>query len=184
MKKFLRVRLDDFKKNKGRCRRSWLVLVERILIKYGWAVEGLGQEDGKIMSDDEWGEWWELVKKDIWRAECEKWKVELSRSGKKCELYRGVKVSLGREKYVEVGRVFDIGELVRIRAGVAELREESGRWEVPKMKWEDRVCQICECGKVENVEHFVNKCKGLMHSVLSIEDPDAFGGLGCAYLTP
>ena len=38
----------------------------KILIRM---VGVLGQEDGKIMSEEEWGEWWKLAKKDIWRVE-------------------------------------------------------------------------------------------------------------------
>ena len=47
-----------------------------------------------------------------------------------------------------------------LRGGTAELRVETGRW--IGLKREGRICGQCGLREVENVEHFVLRCSGLV----------------------
>ena len=45
-----------------------------------------------------------------------------------------------------------------IRLGCLQLRVETGRFEKPKRKLEDRICLQCSLDKVETEEHFLLEC--------------------------
>jgi len=36
-----------------------------------------------------------------------------------------------------------------------ELYSETGRWSIPKMSWDERVCHLCDTKKVEDEKHFL-----------------------------
>ena len=42
--------------------------------------------------------------------------------------------------------------LMKLRGGTAELRIETGRW--CGLRRDERICEMCEEGEVEDVEHF------------------------------
>ena len=48
--------------------------------------------------------------------------------------------------------------MARIRLGCLQLRVETGRFEKPKRKLEDRICLQCSLDKVETEEHFLLEC--------------------------
>ena len=50
--------------------------------------------------------------------------------------------------------------MAKLRGGTAELRVETGRW--IGVKREDRIYGHCGLREVENVEHFVLRCDGLV----------------------
>ena len=50
--------------------------------------------------------------------------------------------------------------MARLRGGIAELRVETGRW--IGLEREDRLCGQYGLREVENVEHFVLRCDGLV----------------------
>ena len=50
--------------------------------------------------------------------------------------------------------------MAKLRGGTAELKVETGRW--IGLKREDRICGQCGLREVENVEHFVLRCSGLL----------------------
>ena len=50
--------------------------------------------------------------------------------------------------------------MAKLRGGTAELRVETGRW--IGLEREDRICGQCGLREVENVEHFVLRCDGLV----------------------
>jgi hypothetical protein len=45
-----------------------------------------------------------------------------------------------------------------LRAGIAELRVETGRYD--RLARCDRICLMCDKGDVEDVDHFLLECKG------------------------
>ena len=50
--------------------------------------------------------------------------------------------------------------MAKLRGGTAELMVETSRW--IGLKREDRICGRCGLREVENVEHFVLRCDGLV----------------------
>jgi hypothetical protein len=64
--------------------------------------------------------------------------------------YRGMKRDLKFEKFLTGSCMRrEIANYVKMRAGVAELRVETGRWKGEERG--DRVCEHCECGEIEDV---------------------------------
>ena len=49
--------------------------------------------------------------------------------------------------------------LTKLRGGTAELQVEVGRWR--GLKREERKCAECDSGEVEDVKHFLMRCKSL-----------------------
>ena len=50
--------------------------------------------------------------------------------------------------------------MAKLRGGTVELMVETGRW--IGLKREDRICGRCGLMEVENVDHFVLRCDGLV----------------------
>ena len=48
--------------------------------------------------------------------------------------------------------------MAKLRLGVLPLRVESGRYELPKVDHNNRICRQCTLEEVENEEHFMLKC--------------------------
>ena len=47
--------------------------------------------------------------------------------------------------------------LAKLRGGTAELQVEVGRWR--GLRREERKCAECDSGEVEDVKHFLMRCK-------------------------
>ena len=59
-------------------------------------------------------------------------------------------------KYLEIRNRYGAPELTKIRGGTNRLRIETGRWlSIPK---EERFCEICSSGEVEDETHFMLVC--------------------------
>ena len=70
--------------------------------------------------------------------------------------YITLKHKLEREKYLEIRNRYGAPELTKIRGGSNRLRIETGRWStIPK---EERFCEICNNGEVEDETHFILSC--------------------------
>ena len=80
-------------------------------------------------------------------------KVKLAR-------YNRIKSELEREWFVSENRVW-VSRQVKLRAGVAGLEVERGRHrriENKKIERWKRTGKLCDCGKVEDEEHFLDEC--------------------------
>ena len=53
--------------------------------------------------------------------------------------------------------------IAKIRSNSHELHSETGRWSIPKMTWDERVCHLCDTKKVENEKHFLLDCPVYTH---------------------
>ena len=74
----------------------------------------------------------------------------------KLRTYITLKHKLEREKYLEIRNRYGAPELTKIRGGSNRLRIETGRWStIPK---EERFCEICDSGEVEDETHFMLFC--------------------------
>ena len=65
--------------------------------------------------------------------------------------------------------------MMRLRGGSNCLRIEQGRWK--KLPVEERVCQVCMSGEVEDEEHFMLRCGAYSDlRKLMIEELQQLGG--------
>jgi hypothetical protein len=53
--------------------------------------------------------------------------------------------------------------IAKIRTNSHELHSETGRWSIPKMPWDERVCHLCDTKKVEYEKHFLLDCPAYTH---------------------
>eukprot|EP00732_Lithocolla_globosa_P001139 Lithocolla_globosa_v1_NODE_518_length_3838_cov_6.179752.p1 type:complete len:838 gc:universal NODE_518_length_3838_cov_6.179752:2520-7(-) len=108
----------------------------------------------------------------------EKWQQSLwnderrrGNDGNKLRTYRTFKRDLSKEPYLEiVGNRFHRAALARLRCGTHDLRIERGRYTNPKTPADQRFCECCTSGSVEDEFHFLMKCSlyaDLRHSLLS-----------------
>ena len=56
---------------------------------------------------------------------------------------------------------------MKLRGGTAELRIETGRW--CGLRRDERICKMCDRGEVEDVEHFLLHCTGLVEERMEME---------------
>ena len=57
---------------------------------------------------------------------------------------------------------------MKLRGGTAELRIETGRWWV-RVRRDERICTMCDSGEVEDVDHFLLHCTGLVEERMEME---------------
>jgi hypothetical protein len=58
--------------------------------------------------------------------------------------------------------------IAKIRTNSHELHSEIGRWSIPKMPWDERVCHLCDTKKVEDENHFLLNCPAYTHKSMVI----------------
>ena len=56
---------------------------------------------------------------------------------------------------------------MKLRGGTAELRIETGRW--CGLRRDERICTMCDSGEVEDVDHFLLHCTGLVEERMEME---------------
>ena len=82
-----------------------------------------------------------------------------STAGTKLQTYIRVKQYFGLENYIRVTKNFKWRQdMAKLRLSAHPLRIESGRYCRPPLPPEQRVCQYCNLGGVENEEHFLLDC--------------------------
>jgi hypothetical protein len=154
VRRFFVVRLEEARRGGGkvRCRRGWVVKMLELLMKYGLEMPVSGVVEGRA--------WLKRARVGVFRFEEERWFNMLSVGGLvKLEWYRYIKRDLRRSWFIgENGWGLRCGGLVRLRAGIAELRVETGRYAVPKLKREERLCEVCDMKVVEDLGHFMLEC--------------------------
>ena len=115
--------------------------------------------------------WETIFLQEVERCEDLKWTAQISstsgvrgQGGNKLRTYALFKENVGLEPYL--WRVQESAHrrlISQVRMGVAPLRIELGRYEYAApgqrgLPVEERVCQVCSCGSVEDELHFVIKC--------------------------
>jgi hypothetical protein len=53
--------------------------------------------------------------------------------------------------------------LAKIKTNSHELHSEIGRWSIPKMPWDKRVCHLCDTKRVEYEKQFLLDCPTYTH---------------------
>ena len=111
-----------------------------------WASEEIG----------DYNDWSRLAKTSVTQQDANLWSLFMQKKAK-LRIYRTIKTVLRQEEYVKWPLTPEQRSIyARIRSGSLQLRIESGRWS--KVPEEERVCQVCLTGKVENETHFLLHC--------------------------
>lgn len=130
---------------------NWCRYTKRLLKELGleerWEDERLGSVT----------EWKKLVKERVFGRENKRWREEME-EGVKTARYRVMKRDLKFEKFL-LGNCMrrEVANYVKMRAGVAELRVETGRWRGEERG--ERVCEHCDSGEIEDEGHLIARCK-------------------------
>lgn len=90
------------------------------------------------------------------------WLNEISRKPK-LRTYEKFKNTLETEPYVikNLSRS-ERSVMAQLRTGILPLRIETGRWACPRLLPEERLCQVCNSGSVEDEVHFIFKCQNYL----------------------
>jgi hypothetical protein len=134
---------------------EWCVVTRDLLRKIGlgdrWETEEVGEAE----------EWKRVVKVMMHKYEEAAWRERMCSGGNggrgktKLCVYVRVKKDLCAEWFLRMDSQL-VRRWVRLRAGVEELEVELGRRR--GLRREERVCQCCSGGQVEEVGHFVGEC--------------------------
>ena len=105
------------------------------------------------------GEVEHMLKDCTWREVKKAWMMEAEERSK-LGMVKNLMEGGCSARCVQVARKELRRIMAKLRGGTAELRVETGRW--IGLKREDRICGQCGLREVENVEHFVLRCSGLV----------------------
>ena len=120
-------------------------LLQKLNLEEEWRTEEVGDED----------EWNEKVREHIHEFEQIKWRTQCLLKPK-LRTYVTLKKELKVEPFLGVYHRGGTPELVKMRGGTNRLRIEQGRY--TKEKLEERVCLLCNNGRVEDEKHFMLDC--------------------------
>ena len=90
-----------------------------------------------------------------WHAQL--WDDHNQENGNKLRTYRLCKEELCAENYVRLN-IPRLEKQTKLRCGVLPLHIELGRRCRPKKPLEERVCTLCNSGKIEDEIHFLTEC--------------------------
>jgi len=110
-------------------------------------------KENKVSLDEE--KWINLLEERIQQREEKQWLERVKRRDK-LRTYVKFKRNLQKEKYLDIRDRFGVPELVRLRGGTNRLKIEKGRYS--KTPAEERVCEFCGTGQVEDELHFMLIC--------------------------
>ena len=132
---------------------KWLENLEQCLVDFGWndvRLDGFrGMSNAEVKH---------MIKNCAWREVTTRWAEELEERSKLGVLKELVSGGFGARS-VGVRRKKMRRILTMLRGGTAELQVEVGRWR--GLKREERKCTECDSGEVEDVKHFLLRCKAL-----------------------
>jgi hypothetical protein len=152
-----RHRLEDEHKHEAEITDSWCVYTKKLLTELNM---GDRWRDERVEDEETWKT---LIKEKIQEREETDWKTAVN-SKPKLRTYKLLKKRLQIENYLlddkcRYGRY----ELTKLRGGTNRLRIEKGRYEMNEagepLPPEQRTCQICMSGDVEDESHFLLHCR-------------------------
>jgi len=129
---------------------SWSYITKTLLINLNLAVAWDQQDIGDIKA------WTALLKQRIRERESREWGDNIKQRSK-LQLYRVLKTELVREQYLDYDCPrYNKTLVTQFRSGNTNLRVELGRRRNEKR--EERICQICLTGAVEDETHILVNC--------------------------
>ena len=88
----------------------------------------------------------------------QEWNDDLN-NNRTMSLYRLVKNKFGYEKYLDLAKYKSYRQnITKIRMSSHKLRIETGRYGRNRIDRNERLCQICNCGDIEDEYHFIIIC--------------------------
>jgi hypothetical protein len=141
---------DVYEWSKSKSMNNWCRYTKKLLIELGMGEEWESEKLGKR------SEWMRRVKEEVGKRETGKWREGMEGKSK-LDRYKVIKTELKYEKYLDCGGTrAEVANFVQCRGGVAKLRVETGRW--IGLQREERVCEFCESGEVEDEIHMMTSC--------------------------
>ena len=142
---------DVYEWSRSKTVNNWCRYTKKLLIELGMREEWDSEDLGKR------SEWMRRVRAAVRKRETEKWREEMEVKTK-LDRYREIKTELKYEEYLECGGTrAEVANFVQCRGGVARLRVETGRW--IGLRREERVCECCASGEVEDETHMMTRCR-------------------------
>ena len=129
--------------------KTWCDYTKRLLEELG--MEKFWRCD-KTLDEEAWAK---LVKEKIHEREEKRWREQMKEKSK-LRTYILVKQDLKQEEYLHVRDRCGVPELTKLRGGTNRLKIEKGRYE--KLPPEQRVCEFCDTGEIEDEKHFLLSC--------------------------
>jgi len=129
--------------------KTWCQYTKKLL--YELELEKYWRES-KALDEKTWST---IVKEKIQAREQKRW-LERMKEKPKLRTYITLKKELKQEMYLTVRDRCGVPEFTRLRGGTNRLKIEKGRFE--KLAPEDRICEFCGTGEVENEFHFMMIC--------------------------
>ena len=133
---------------------NWASKVRFILSQYGFANVWNNPDsvDPKLFLP--------VFKQRLMDCYFQQWRADLQNNNVLKHLYLHVKHSFCFSNYLKVLKTKHLRQqITRLIVSSHALRIESGRHGSNRVEREARVCQLCECGEIEDEYHFVIKCK-------------------------
>jgi hypothetical protein len=128
---------------------NWASYTHAIMKEVGLEEEWQQEEVGDLEG------WKDLVHRKVEEWEKSRWRQGVA-SKRKLRTYARLKEELGFEQYLNSPNIKGRRHMTRLRGGSNCLRIERGRWE--RKAVEERVCLMCNDGRVEDEEHFMLDC--------------------------
>ena len=139
-------------RNLPRIKDSWCTYVEKLTDELGLREVWL-QESVKDF------EWSFVSEKLVRQREMKEW-VDQMENKRQLGLYMALKKEFAMERFLFEGDRPGWGTILKLRASTSCLRITTGRWESNGVGREDRICQMCNMGKIEDEAHFLCVCEG------------------------
>src|SRR6185503_9757397 len=161
---YLVSRREYFQKGK----QNWCAGMHKLIIKYElqaiWLNEQLIKEPVDLNPAQRTtaalrSYWAEFLAKKVQEVEERNWRKAMELKPK-LRTYKTIKAKIRLENYLisekdKPGRYL----LTRLRTGTNKLRIETGRWKRPIERPQERVCEECKSGQIEDERHFVIECE-------------------------
>jgi hypothetical protein len=104
-----------------------------------------------------------VIQSHLQRVYSAEWYSCITNNSPKLRTYCTFKTTFEHENYVLFLKKATRSAFCKLRISAHKLMIETGRYAVPKISPENRLCQVCDLNEVEDEFHFVMRCKLFNH---------------------